>query len=249
VYEETHKTIDLTTELDANSNTPCHWAALGGHVHILAFLVDNGFSIDAKNDDDDTPLHYAASGGSVGAVTLLLERRADPGPRNHANATPLHFAAAEGHAAAARLLLARHGGLLGTPVDQPTTDGDTPLHWAATSGLGGDDGGDGGVLAALLAAGADPNRPNHAGATPLHAACGEGAAAAVRALLRAGANQSGRTPRLQETPLHWAAGGGDSDGHLAAAQAVLDARADPAALDKFLEQPMHVAVRILYIYI
>eukprot|EP00292_Cryptomonas_paramecium_P016611 CAMPEP_0113687428 /NCGR_PEP_ID=MMETSP0038_2-20120614/15928_1 /TAXON_ID=2898 /ORGANISM="Cryptomonas paramecium" /LENGTH=213 /DNA_ID=CAMNT_0000608037 /DNA_START=215 /DNA_END=852 /DNA_ORIENTATION=+ /assembly_acc=CAM_ASM_000170 len=162
-YKENRKSIRLKEEKDANGNTPCHWAALHGHDKVLAFLLSKRFDASVANDDGDTPMHYAASGGSASAIRVLLQRGADPWPRNFINATPLHFAAAEGHLEVARTLLSNAPSRLALQVlppgtsslfetswyDAVTSDGDTPLHWAAASGGGG---GPQSVLAALLEA-------------------------------------------------------------------------------------------------
>ena len=64
-----------------------------------------------------------------------------------------------------------------------TTSGVTPLHLAAASTGGAE------AVAALLAHGADPNaRESSAGQTPLMFAAGSNRAAAVRALLKGGAD-------------------------------------------------------------
>jgi ankyrin repeat protein len=97
------------------------------------------------------------------------------------------------------LLLRRHG----VDLDNCTRDGETPLTSAAA-------GGDAACVAALLAAGAAPHRPNAVGLPPLHCAARSGRLAAVRALLAAGAVADLRAAG-GETALRMAAAAGHAD--------------------------------------
>jgi hypothetical protein len=46
---------------DGDQATPLHWAALGGQVRIVRYLVEKGLDVNAAADDGCTgPLHYAA---------------------------------------------------------------------------------------------------------------------------------------------------------------------------------------------
>lgn len=109
------------------------------------------------------------------------------------------------------LLLRRHG----VDLDNCTCNGETPLTSAAAAG-------DAACVAALLAAGAAPHRPNHLGLPPLHCAARAGRLAAVRALLAAGAAADSRAAG-GETALRMAA----AAGHAAVCEALLAAGARP----------------------
>lgn len=71
-------------------------------------------------------------------------------------------------------------------MDATDAGGETPLRWAAQWGQTG-------VLALLLAGGADVDPAMNGGYTALHCAARHGHAAAVRELLRANADKNART--------------------------------------------------------
>jgi ankyrin repeat protein len=97
----------------------------------------------------------------------------------------------------------------------------TLLNWAAQEGRDA-------VMAALLAAGADPDRPDgDLRVRPLHTAAGAGHIRIVRRLLRAGANPNVRVKGMG-TPLHLAA----SYGHLDCVRALVRAGADASLCDE-----------------
>jgi hypothetical protein len=45
--------------VDADSRTPLHWAASGGHLDVVAYLLANGAEVDKTDDNGWTPLHIA----------------------------------------------------------------------------------------------------------------------------------------------------------------------------------------------
>ena len=49
----------------------CRWAAFNGHLEIVAFLLDNGADLHARNDG---ALREARANGHTAVVALLLER-------------------------------------------------------------------------------------------------------------------------------------------------------------------------------
>lgn len=55
-----------------------HFAASGGHPHILALLVQHGANVNAQNVNRETPLHYAVYHGRRDCVLFLLSKGADP---------------------------------------------------------------------------------------------------------------------------------------------------------------------------
>jgi ankyrin repeat protein len=70
-------------------------AAEAGHTSALALMLDLGFPVDARGEDDgNTALHAAAYSGSTPAVRLLLGRGADIEARDTRwNGTPIEWAA------------------------------------------------------------------------------------------------------------------------------------------------------------
>lgn len=88
---------------------PLHYAATGGHLEIMALLLEHHAFIDAQSPNKTTPLMMAAHYGSPQAVKLLLDAGADVSMRNELGLSAIDFAhranrkdAAEMIAAAAR---------------------------------------------------------------------------------------------------------------------------------------------------
>lgn len=65
-----------------------HIAARAGNEDIVAFLVEKGADLNARDSRQRTPLHVAASNGQTGAVALLLKAGADPNLRDRNGQTP-----------------------------------------------------------------------------------------------------------------------------------------------------------------
>jgi len=72
--------------------TPLHYAASGGHVAIISFLLENNAYIDAESPNGTTPLMMAAMYGTSAAVNYLLQEGADTGLKNQQGWTALDFA-------------------------------------------------------------------------------------------------------------------------------------------------------------
>ena len=111
----------------------------------------------------------------------------------YAGDTGLHVAAAAHRPEIVRLLIAA-----GATVDVRNRRGAEALHYAADGGPGApgwNPQAQAATIAALIAAGADPNAADMGGVTPLHRAVRNRCAAAVRALLDGGAHAGAKTAR------------------------------------------------------
>jgi uncharacterized protein len=97
---------ELLDAPDATGRTPLSWAAQGGRVLLLRFLLAQGATVDARDASGRTPLFHAAAEGHTAATELLLAHGADVDARDQYGDTPLLLASAHGDAAMVRLLLA-----------------------------------------------------------------------------------------------------------------------------------------------
>ncbi len=118
--------LEIRTE---TQKTPLHFAAEGGNVDVIRFLLDQGAAVNAKNISGETPLHYATGWCHVEAVKLLLERKADVHSKTDEGDTPLHYLRFVGRAEVARLLLDS-----GADLDARNNSGQTFLGMAVASG-------------------------------------------------------------------------------------------------------------------
>jgi len=131
---ETVKRIFRTSRgllvMDEQGATPVHWAAFGGHVNVLEYLLDNlGFPPNDRNRDNVTPLHWAAYNGHRSAVDFLISRGAGIEARDSGGRTPLLVAAATGQADVVDYLIQK-----GADINAVASNGDTPLRVARLRG-------------------------------------------------------------------------------------------------------------------
>lgn len=84
----------VAKDADVNKTgwTPLHYAASGGHVAVMSFLLDHSAYIDAESPNGTTPLMMAARYGSPEAVKLLIQEGADPTLSNQLGLTAKDFA-------------------------------------------------------------------------------------------------------------------------------------------------------------
>jgi cytochrome c2 len=132
-----------------------------------------------------------AGSGDMPGLKAALSEGSDPDPETLVR--PLYFASQRGHDAVVSYLLS-----LGAHPDS-ATDFDTSLGIAARNNFTG-------IVAALLAAGADPNLPGgEDGRMPLHQAAERGAIDSARLLLEHGADVNAVTLRSEWPSIHFAA--------------------------------------------
>jgi uncharacterized protein len=151
------------------------FAVYMGHPELARVFLDRGAVLD---------VFEASATGEVGALERLLAE--DPARANAVAAdgfTPLGLAAFFRQRDALRLLLAR-----GAQVNLASQNAQkvAPLHSAVA-------GGDEGIVADLLARGADVHARQELGFTPLHNAAAEGNETIIRLLLERGADRAARS--------------------------------------------------------
>ena len=86
------KLIAKGADVNKTGWAPLHYAATGGHLEIIAMLLDQHAYIDAESPNATTPLMMAAHYGTPAAVRQLLEAGADPGLKNQLGLSAIDFA-------------------------------------------------------------------------------------------------------------------------------------------------------------
>jgi ankyrin repeat protein len=104
------------------------WALGSGHIAIMAWLLERGLSVDARNDNGTTSLMNAVQFNNLEAIAWLLDQGADPNAADDRGFTSLHRAAEAGFTEIVHLLLQKGAAL------SPIAQGQTPLSLAEASG-------------------------------------------------------------------------------------------------------------------
>ena len=86
------KLVDRDADVNKTGWSPLHYAATGGHVPVIEYLLEHSAYIDAESPNGTTPLMMAAMYGSPEAVKHLIQAGADLQIKNGANMTALDFA-------------------------------------------------------------------------------------------------------------------------------------------------------------
>ena len=219
------KSPELLDARDADGRTPLHYAASGGNVELIAYLIDKGAKIELKNVEAKTPLHLAAMNDRREVAAALLKRGAALETRDDYQRTALILCARErGQAATGRILIEA-----GADVNAADKFGSTALELAAWRGKAD-------FVDLLIEKGAGLPEPGEKWYGLLYMAASQGLETLFRRL--AG----------QVRDLKAAAGGGllqsaAAGGSAAILGILLDNRFDPAEADRFGWMPLHYAAR------
>ena len=92
-YDEELLSKNISWERTEHGSTALHFAALGGHINTVSYLLEHNFDPNQANYYGETPLHWATKNGDRSIVDLLLNHRADPTLTDADGNLPLHWAA------------------------------------------------------------------------------------------------------------------------------------------------------------
>ena len=153
---------------DKNGMTPLLRGARSGSAAMVAWCIERGANLGAKDNAGRTALHWAAA-NTPQVVERLLEKGFDPNQRDDSARTALHYARTD---SVVQLLIAHKA-----TVNIADNNGATPLHTTASAGLTS-------AVTGLINAGADANATDKSGRTPLHYAVAAGFEGTCREFLR-----------------------------------------------------------------
>ncbi len=145
---------------DKDGNGSVHFAAWGGHLDCVQYLVEVcGRSPNTVNRDHISPLQYAAAGNHTAIIEYLSSFATVEDDQSSSGMSPLHRAAAYGSFETVQLLCTN------MKLQSRTQNGSTPLHFACQHGhfrIAE-------YMCTMNPAGVDVE--NDVGMTPLHFAC------------------------------------------------------------------------------
>eukprot|EP00937_MAST-01D_sp_MAST-1D-sp2_P005345 g5345.t1 len=171
--------VDIVAALDspdAQGRVALLEAASEGYGKAIIALHALGCNMNARNEEGQAAIHFAAAHGHDATLRLLVSLGADADATTALDESALHLVSAEGLESTVECLLS-----LGADANRAEErDGWTAAHWAAS-------GGHDAVLLLLWDAGANLDRTNTLGQSPIFCAVLSGSSATVQLLHQLGA--------------------------------------------------------------
>lgn len=171
--------------IDYNGVSALHMAVAQGDLEKVKLLIQNKANVNAQNNQGQTPLHAVSN---VEILNLLIANGADINQKDNHGQTPLHFAVKQGKLSIAQAILSQNK----LSVDASDHYGNTALHLATATSFEMPERSDPRyafftpvnndikkqdnltMISALINKGADVNKENKYGYTPLHLAVLDG---------------------------------------------------------------------------
>ena len=215
---------------DSVGQTPLHYAAVGGSLPVVQYLITVGrCNPAALGRNNSTLLDYGCVGGHMNIINYLItELQYDS--TVHSNLFPLHIACSNGHLNLTKILITEKN------CDPKCRDknGWTPLHYASQNGHI--------VIVKYLITElqCDPMIRSNDGRLPLHIACRHGHLNVTKFLI----TEKNCDPKFHDknslTPLHYASQGG----HINVIEYLItEQQCDPMVHNNNGLLPLHIACR------
>ena len=169
------------TAKDAHGYSVMHYAALGGSVDTMAFILANGGSMTDKNSDGYTVMMAAAEGGCVEAMKFILDNGGKMNDKDKDGGTVMMAAAHGGSLEAMEFALSNGGNM----VDK-RNDGGTAMMAAA-------DGGSVEAMKFILNNGGRMTDKDNRGGTAMMTAAYGGSVEAMKFVLEHGGNMTDKS--------------------------------------------------------
>lgn len=214
-------------QLDTNKVTPFMLACSSGNIELIKFLLTKNFDINAFNSFGSSPLLEACINNSVKVISVLLENKAKVDCFNKNGDTPLHLACQSGHFEILNLLIKCD---INSCINKPNVKGYTPFYLAISNGQHE-------MAKTVTEYGADPNRPNDDGLTPLHITSLRGYSDLSSFLMDNYKTQITSRDKTGKTPLHLAC----SKGNAVVAKLLIKSNAEVNQMDNDEVTPFMLA--------
>ncbi|RYH26694.1 hypothetical protein EON65_14195 [archaeon] len=157
--------VDNIDIVDECGMSALHWAALGGQLDAVRYLLDNGADIDCLNGGLNSPLMLAAALGQHNVVLYLLNCGADVEIRNMKDFDCLLMAAIFDNYSSGLFEAVQVLKLRGVDINKQDLSGGSSLHQCTSRNLPSS-------IQILVDCGADVNlKHGRSGLTPLQMAC------------------------------------------------------------------------------
>jgi ankyrin repeat protein len=121
----------IKSSIDAQGNSPMHWAAKSGDVEMMKTLLHYGASLNSETSSETRmlPIHWAASDGRISSMRFFFANNVDVNCVDANGCTPVVIAVQHNQIPCAIFLIKN-----GVNMNIRDVNGDSATHWAAYKG-------------------------------------------------------------------------------------------------------------------